>query len=159
LSCTPAQPFWWSFPSPRNRVCVSAHDAATLNWDINFPHIFAAVLTTALDESDDDTIRSLRLANCSIRDFIDQRIIKHAVLVLEPRRVYTYTGHVQLSFDDGNVAAQVVTLDVQRGSAARQSPPDEFHTDAHFSTSAMQESFPRRANESLTAWWQASRKT
>lgn len=47
------------------------------DWDVTIPHVFDAILNSALDNPDDRLFRDLRLVSRSTRDFIDTRIVKH----------------------------------------------------------------------------------
>lgn len=106
-----------------------------LDWDY-FPHIRDTIIhhvLTGPPDGRDATIGALRLTQRAVRRFVDRQLVKHAVFVLKPRKVYTYSGKVRLPFEDAAVAAQVRVLDVLPAAEADlQIRLGRLHSDIQF---------------------------
>lgn len=87
----------------------------TLDWAY-YPHIRDLIL----DFAPDDAIPALRLAQRTVRDYIDRRLAKHILYVVKKGRLYTRVGHVQHAFQAAELAPRIEALDVY--------PPDLFES-------------------------------
>lgn len=78
-----------------------------------YPHIRDLILDFAPDEA----IPALRLTQRAVRDAVDRRIAEHAVYVIDPPRMYTKRGHINLPFQSRDLKWRTRMLDVHAGKS------------------------------------------
>lgn len=85
----------------------------------SFPHIWASILSSVSDSD----LPSLRATCHELKDYVDDRICEHAVIVLSPRRIYTAVGRISLPYaGDVELSSRVRVLDMRKGEGEPNQP-------------------------------------
>lgn len=87
----------------------------------DFPHIWASILSAVTDED----LPALRATCRELKEYVDNLICEHVVIVLRPRRIYTAVGHISLPYaGNAELSARVCVLDMRKGEGGANQPID-----------------------------------